>query len=1317
MGYQEREQREFQGLVNTRQGAGAPRWSASDVANIDFQYHSIRGRAPMERVMETPLPATGVRYTGYETSLCDAASDTWSLNWWDSSTPNMTSMLRVYVSHIDVAYYNQFAASTTWFVAGSTGDSTEYNVTNNFNGGWALLLRRVGAGINVVFRRKMDLSGVPLESELQVPLAVEVTDVACIEVRFDAGDGTTDQTVEMEWFKNGSTSAEAAAAPVTYAPAYTGLASGAHRLTVGGFVPGGVAYKNSMDHYHGTVGDIVLTQGLLGRMSGAYMRWQQFPQPGGPVRRQEAWPGMGMNADDKVLYAYTHTGVGTYSYNVGNSNDSGMLHHYPMPPTISAGRLEMPPTEAAISYSDATVQIKETSAWGVEFDLQVDGVAHGPASTAVPGGTIMTCADAAGRTYAWDVFTRPATASGDYDLIVAVYGLGDQTAGPRRWGVRFLDYRNLDYGVSYKFAWFAQTDFSTSVYLTQLTAFYKFATATSYPATAEDQGYLDGKPLAITDLQLGNVYEGAIAGHYASWGAIKIMANIDVFPGNFGGSDADAAVANDDFTVLAYDFSNAANGKTATKPYGQRFLQWRDVQRNAVPLYKRNEYDRNPWACIEHMQGGSQAPTHGLYVSSDTYGTDVQVQLNAFKSGGAHRTDVTNGTSAAVRHAILYGCPSAQCNAVTAKDRTYVFGDGMKPYKITMNEGHECGSRPPAVAATATDASNPLSSLQQNTYYRYRFALYNTQTGEESLLSPVQTALVHETSAVTPAITISISRFAVGNNSDWDMISVYRAGQNDGLYYLEQQVPLPKYDPILTGDSIDIVSTMSENELLLRPLEEVDNGAPPNFTAAVVSGRCMVVGGGGSNPGYVYYSKPNRFESFPAAFLWQLNDDDSDRVTSLHTLFGRLVILKQRSMWTTRDDSPLTGQEPVLVHDGRGCVNGGASVLADNQLFFVSPDRVVYMTDGVELQDISSQSIRRTMDGLTDEQLSKVQLAHNARKKELWMSVPLSPAQRNDKLSLDYWHAQAHDIYVFAYDVARWSRYQFPHSCIATTEGTTGAGTGERVYVASPSTVYELGTGVQGHDGLYDAQVVAAAPTSDDALGGDIKFEIVGGAIAVTHAEQDVATLKSYDDKQGNTLYVGSWWDDPQSQGLITEPVYNAGPFASDAASPWFNATGYYTRQSPAEMALTYGVELPVSGVSTKREYRWWRAPHSTYFAPSLPSQTYLWFWEGVQFRKYASQLWTPQGEGYDYIFSGMSYVVDTDTPSADFGATLSMYVDAKASPVGKYDYVATQYPDVSHSFRQRGRRYQFVLQNAADKMEIVRMIVRFRVRGPRRVR
>jgi hypothetical protein len=1323
MGYQEREQREFQGLFTTRQGAGAPTWSASQITNIDFSYHSMRGRGSMERAIEPLAGHVGVRYTGYNISQSEGASGIAAMSNWGSS--NRGGWLRLYVTQLDKLYYCAHAVGTQWFLAGVTGDSTDYGTGTGAGqtGGWALYLKH-HAQDQLEFRlyatRKVT---VPLIYEEVAVTGVEnldPDDVACVE--FEYLDATS--TVTLQYFVNGSETPTASGV-ATWTANSTGVASGDCKLAFGAFAPAN-DYKAARDHFVGVLGEFVF---LVQRPTDTYqlgtdwMRWEALPATGGPAIRNQILPQITqVNGTSASVYmAIAHSGYGNLSYNIGTLDIMESVIHYPAPVTVAGNEMHVGAGQRAALYGGNALQVQETAASGVVFTATVEGPGSGTLGSA--GAGLIYAGDVSGNNVNYFVNTIPVSPT-TYRLNVVLYGVGDQTIGANRYTSTTLNSGPLNYGTAYRVAFFVQTDFSISIYPT-ICHLWVEEDATAWTiSTPTANTALSGKPTIPGDVVFGPLLEASSV--YVKYKDYRIHGNLPNLPtlAELQALDTYPPVATLEWpasTLASFDFSDAGTINTRTESYGEKLLQVDDNKTGTLHINPVQDYERNSYAVVPYMSGGMQSPTFGVHAETNTYGSYIDLDFLMFKSGGAWQYDVQNGTQCGVAGGDHYGVPMHRLHAVSAKDRTYVYGDGATPYKIVRCKAHTIGSDAPLIRATATSSLTNEGSLASNTVYQYRFALYNSMTGEESQLTAPQLAEERETGATDDTVTGTITTVRSGANRDWDMISVYRRGQLDGLYYLEQQIPYPYLNPEITSATITFKSTMSENELLLRPIEEVDNGAPPAFTAGTISGRCLVVGGAGRHEGWVYYSKPNRYESFPALNVWQLNDNDSDRVMGIYALFGRMIILKQRSMYIARDDAALTGEEPKLVHEGRGCVSSAGAAVGDNRLYFVAPDRCVYATDGMELQDISSPSIRRTMDELTDYQLQRVQLAHYAKRKQIWMSVPVDPSQRSKLASggngdLHYWHQQCHHVYVFSYDMGRWSRYEFAHSSIS--EGASFDRTaGEELYIATPARLYTLGDTINGYDGLRPGIILPTAVRQYSFLSGDMLSTGTAGQSNLNAYQvqgrflvSSGAPLSSYDSYNGVPTYTGTYVDCSITPGS-SDCFNGTGPFDNKDA-PWMNATGEYTQMIPNEVALRTAY---VTGGQLREEV-WYRSPIFPYFAGAIIATT-VWDWEHMQIREYRSQLWTPQGEGFDYVFSGLGYVIDKDIAAADFDATMWMYIDGRAVEVNKYDYHGDQWPDVSHSFRGRGRRYQFVLKSIASEFEITRVIVRFRTRGPRRVR
>ena len=1326
MGYQEREQREFQGLFTTRQGAGAPTWSASQITNIDFSYHSMRGRGSMERAIEPLAGHVGVRYTGYNISQSEGAVNNAAMSNWGQS--NRGGWFRLYVTQIDKLYYCAHAVGTQWFLAGVTGDSTDYGTGTGAGqtAGWALYLKH-HAQDQLEFRlyATRTQAGPLIFEEVAVAGVenLEPDDVACVE--FEYLDATP--TATLQYFVNGSETPTASSV-ATWTANTTGVASGDCKLAFGAFAPAN-DYKAAQDHFVGVLGEFVFLQTrptdthLFGT---DWMRWEALPATGGPAIRNEILPQITQVGGSRSIceIAIAHSGYGNFSYNIGEAGSIESVIHYPSPVTVAGNEMHVGAGQRAALYGGTALQVQETAASGVVFTATVHGPGSGTLGSA--GAGLIYAGDVTGNNVNYFV-DAVALSSTTYQLNVTLYGVGDQTIGANRYTSTVLNSGTLNYGTAYRVAFFVQTDFSVSTYPTTCELWVEADASAWTIGTPTDTGVLNGKPTIPGDVVFGPLLNASSA--YVQYKDYRIHGNLPDLPvlAELQALDTYPPVATLEWpasTLASFDFSDADTVNTRTESYGEKLLQIDDNKTGTLHISPMQDYERNPYAVVPYMSGGMQSPTFGVHAETNTYGTYIDLDFLMFKSGGAWQYDVQDGTQCGVAGGDHYGVPMHRLHAVSAKDRTYVYGDGATPYKIVRCEAHTIGSDAPLIRATTATSLTNEGSLAGNTVYQYRFALYNSMTGEESQLTAPQLHAEGTTGASDDTVTGTITAIRPGANRDWDMISVYRRGQLDGLYYLEQQIPFPYLNPEISGATITFRSTMAETELLLRPVEEVDNSAPPAFTAGTVSGRCLVVGGAGRHEGWVYYSKPNRYESFPALNVWQLNDNDSDRVMSIHSLFGRMIILKQRSMYIARDDAALTGEEPKLVHEGRGCVSSAAAAVGDNRLYFVAPDRCVYATDGMELQDISSPSIRRTMDELTDYQLQRVQLAHYAKRKQIWMSVPVDPSQRarlvdGSSALLHYWHQQCHHVYVFSYDMGRWSRYEFAHSSIS--EGASFDRTaGEELYIATPARLYTLGDTVNGYDGLRPGITLPTSPRIYTYFTDEILATGTIGQPSASSSQvqgRSLTTLgntvsSSYADYIGVPTYTGSFVDcffTPAAPDCFN----GTGPFDNKDA-PWMNATGEYTQMIPNEVALR-------TAYSTNGQTRtevWYRSPIFPYnISAIIAGSVSLWDWEHMQIREYRSQLWTPQGEGFDYVFSGLGYVVDKDIAAADFDATMWMYIDGRAVEVNKYDYYGDQWPDVSHSFRGRGRRYQFVLKSLASKFEITRVIVRFRTRGPRRVR
>ena len=1305
MGYQEREQRQFQGLYNTRTGAAAPNWSASEVVNIDFSYQSMRGRPPMERVREITPGHCAVLYRGLEVSIGDAASTTFGMG--TADTRDM--WMRLYLTDLETEYFVEHAVGTRWFIAGSPGDSTDFGsgAGTGENGGWALMLHHSSQGVLTLTMHTVRGSIATPESVSVVGLeAYEPSDTLCVEYEYDktANSGT------LEVFVN-----KAASPALTATTAFTqtiAKTSGNHQIQLGAF-----ARLNSPDdtlyNFRGSIGEMLWVQWNSDAIARTYMRWQAAPAPFCALKSVDSRAVLDPSLSTNVIVLLSHSGYGTKTYSQSSSNFA--LEHYSKPPTIVSNRLKIEPGEATVIAMPYAGVDNESTIRGTIVGFQVDQCESG--AQILWGGT------ADGLDTRWYLST---IGSGPTYTLRMNFRVPESTPSPPFVSnvQNFNIATGLSIGTTYRVAIFEYCELLVSNRAASVQTWVKAGgtwTAGGTTTYLFPKDELGARVPWNQSVIFGNhtrlPYKATIQfDDYRVHDALDAMpasgpdvAAIDTYPSGAG--------AWGSTTTTSFDFSSAAHVATETEEYGERFVEAVDNKTGVAVCVPWRRYPRNPYTTIGHIDGGMQTPTFGCSVSVANEGSSIVETLDVHKSGGTWRYDMQDNSECALSGYAMYGVPQTRLHSVDVKDRTYVFGQGVSPYKIYACEQGGVGHYPPLVSATvsagtSTGGGGGAGGLVAGRYW-YKFSLYNRKTGEES---PLTSEAWHVTlGASNDQAVIQLHFATMTRQQDYDAINLYRRSQNGSVYYLEQQAALPRKYVYDASQYSTLISTMAESTLLLQRVEEVDNTPPPDYTAAVYSGRSLVVGGGGAHPGWVYYSKTNLVESFPALQVWQLNDDDSDAVVAIHTMFGRLVILKKRSVWVGRDDAPLTGETPQLMHEGRGATGAAASVLADNRLFFVSSDRCVYVTDGIELADVSSPSIRKTMEDLTDYQLQRAQLSHYPQKKQVWMSVPVDPGtyMRNAitspalpvETALHEWNVQAVEIYIFDYEMSRWSKYEIAHSSISTAQIVGGLG-GETTYVATPSRVYQLGSGVEGVDGLPPSkQTHYSAINPFDSLTPARRFNDFSNTLIT--AGWQMAFPGGYINTNEYEA-IGVPVTPGTDQAFAGSP--NLGPW-TNLTAPWYQENTQYAVQSWPTEVLWYGSFTQ----DVTRSEMWLRAP----VVPAIPFAAVesVWAVFGYQQRRYSSQLWTPQGEGYDYVFSGLSYVIDADIPSADFTANMKMFIDARVDPVSTYTYNSSQYPDVSHSFRGRGRRYMFKFQSWLQKFEIQRVISRFRVRGARRVR
>ena len=503
-------------------------------------------------------------------------------------------------------------------------------------------------------------------------------------------------------------------------------------------------------------------------------------------------------------------------------------------------------------------------------------------------------------------------------------------------------------------------------------------------------------------------------------------------------------------------------------------------------------------------------------------------------------------------------------------------------------------------------------------------------------------------------ITLTLTYVSVPGTEDWDTIRIYREDQASPIYYLEQEIPRQALLPPLGAD-MTIESRLREADLLLNEQEPIGLFPLPDFTAAAVADRTLIMTGGGDHPGWAYYSPYAQYESWSPLNVWQLDDDDGNRGMAVYRLFGRFVILKQRSLWSARENAARLGEDPVAIQDSKGCIGPHANCLiSDNRVAFLSPDRVVYVTDGLEVWDLSSRQIKETLRAFTDDQLSIAQMAHDSRSQKLWIKV-----------------GDTH--LVFSYANNRWTTYELPSDSIGTAHKSTESAGDEIVW------------GFRGHS--YRLKLADYSNQEGDYAGSETTFiaSFTGSALE-TNGAGDVVALS------GVTFQT-------DLEGL---PCIVVAHTTVRDADPSLDSATFY--EPMYEKARVYNHIAGIDG-------------DNLFLGEPLDigAETRVTIYIGTQYRKMRMNRYAPQGEGYPYVFSGISFLQGKDVEA---GASSALRVRFDDDDPWLYSRgLAGGVRDRSFSTRKSGRSIQWMLEQTVRGFSLIvqKFICRSRVRGPRR--
>jgi hypothetical protein len=1252
MGYQEREQKVFQGLYDTRQGTGAPGWAAEDVVNIDFRRQSIRGRAPTSRIWTDALPSQGTWHDGQKVVCAtDFDADVFCLETLSSDT-DTGFVVRAYVSGLNLPRLakEEVWASTSdyWFICGSTGDSTSQALTD----GWMISLEQSAAD---TFRFRLDVrveatgGGSPADDPITVALVTAdtlETDTFCIEWRWDPAHTTH----KLSYFKNGDNASPVDASSSLSSQKILRDGSADYYLTVGAFeYPDN--RQNLLYNFDGTIGQVEIHK-IDDSDTEAETRWLSYAEGDIPTRvyflnqprgTDYTWGVLGSQA------AYTNTG-------------DGNMELFPRSSYLDSNEVIMPPGNTGY-ITAVNTDLEGIKVWGWILGVTVNAPAAGDVDFTFPPWIITD--EMNNFVVTVSAGTDPTTQF-KLNIAVAMFEKRDATDPDTVASALSLQTGNITYGTYTRLAFFLQSTPGDYGVLTASTlraftspgggavdSYTQVGSGVSSPylhnveSMEATLGGYDGDPRSIY-FQLKDVrgYTGLEA---IPTDSASVLA-IDVEPGGTS-YPSGLAVSLDGTQDVA---TTAVSGKNAIQ-------RWRDSRNDYVFALFPNVKGRRWFGGVGSMTGPLHSPVLGVHDFNIQAGMEQTIQTAVILPGGVYVRDMAAGTGQ-FYPAPMYGIPDAT-SAVQYNDRLIITGNGMRPFKVYPGGTDMVGLQRPLVGILLETGSDADGDLASSTTYKYKFSLYNSLTGDESNLNPTGEEATTGGSDDTMSLEVGIIS---KTNSDWDFLMVYRQAQDSSTYYLEQRVPKPTYwqNTLVAADApLTVVSTLRETELLLQQTESIDNYPPGDFSTSAIGGRVMHFGGAGTNPGYVFYSKTLLPQSAPPTNVWQLNNDNSDRVMVIRPLFGRVIILKQRSIWTARDDAAASGEQPANVHVGKGCVSPKAVAVAGNSLFFLSPDRVVYVTDGFEVSDVSSQSILGTLEVLTEDQLAGAQMTHDAPDQRIWLSIP--PAgEGNRKL-----------IYTFDYRLGRWSKWEVPHDVIDSGQDSAGLGQ-QRPIIGSRGSVYDMGTSFLNQE--------------SDAGSGQSDF-------SNTYPAADYILV---DSKCAGFSSTFSWHE--SVIGMPCMVVFHSSSSYTETDDPLWDATRLYT----------YVRGVTVSGGDT-----------NIYLGHSFTtSGTHATLLVGTQFRRYLNHWFSPQGVGFDYLFSGWTFVPDQDVVAANNDCVFRVWFDDESTPTyarGASEYASSDLvPDLSYSMRRRGRRLRYEIlegRTRGKEMDYQRAIIRYRIRGPRR--
>lgn len=323
----------------------------------------------------------------------------------------------------------------------------------------------------------------------------------------------------------------------------------------------------------------------------------------------------------------------------------------------------------------------------------------------------------------------------------------------------------------------------------------------------------------------------------------------------------------------------------------------------------------------------------------------------------------------------------------TANNLCFI-ANGVDRFKVVMDSGvptvQGFGMEAPEAPTAVGTGSGAMSGE-----YEVALSYYNALTGHESSRSPVTVVnLSNEKLKVTipeaadPQVThvrVHIRKttqnaylFKVSSGTDYD--------PNGGGW------------PNAYGDlELDLSDGDLLNLLILSP-DEDENDPPPDGIRYLCWHQSRMFA---ADDKTVYYSKVELPEAFDPEFFLQVNPDDGQLITGLHSSGGVLLIFKSQSVWGLFGDDPNSWYLRPIVTD-IGCMSFRSILTVEDRLYWWAAQGPVQWDGQGQPHPIGQLFIQGTLDGLDTSQFGNVIAGVDTIRSRVIFAVASASSTRND---------------------------------------------------------------------------------------------------------------------------------------------------------------------------------------------------------------------------------------------------------------------------------------------------------------------------------